>query len=113
MTAGGRWRVRGSSRGPTREPPGPNPLIPRNPRADNAGTMDFLAHIPVRAFWLLTAAGCVVAGAPLYALGQRAFHLRHALAALTERMGGRPSAMASHLFPSFLLKKSWPVPVPT
>ena len=47
--------------------------------------MEFLAHIPVRAFWLLTAAGCVVAGAPLFALGRRAWRLRHALAALTER----------------------------
>jgi hypothetical protein len=47
--------------------------------------MEFLAHIPVRAFWLLTAAGCVVAGAPLFASGLRAFRLRHALAFLTQR----------------------------
>ena len=64
---------------------GPNPLIPPASRADNAGTMDFLANIPVRAFWLLTAAGCVVAGAPLFALGRRALRLRHALAGLAEQ----------------------------
>jgi hypothetical protein len=46
--------------------------------------MEFLANIPVRAFWLLTAAGCVVAGAPLFASGLRAFRLRHALAFLTQ-----------------------------
>jgi hypothetical protein len=47
--------------------------------------MEFLADIPVRAFWLLTAAGCVVAGAPLFASGLRALRLRHALAGLKER----------------------------
>lgn len=46
--------------------------------------MEFLAHIPVRAFWLLTAAACAVAGAPLFASGLRAFRLRRALASLTE-----------------------------
>lgn len=36
-----------------------------------------------------------------------------AVAALTESMGGRPSATRLHLFPLFLLKKSCPLPVPT
>ncbi len=54
--------------------------------------MEFLAHIPVRALWLLTAAGCVVAGAPLFASGLRAFRLRGALAFLTQRPLGADSA---------------------
>jgi hypothetical protein len=32
-----------------------------------------------------------------------------ALAALTEKMGGRPSAMRPHYPPPLPLKKSWPV----
>ena len=47
--------------------------------------MDVLAHIPVRALWLLAAAGGVVAGAPLFTAGLRAIRLRRALAGLCER----------------------------
>lgn len=47
--------------------------------------MEFLAHIPVRALWLFAAAGGVVAGAPLFASGLRAYRLRHALKRLVHR----------------------------
>jgi len=47
------------------------------------------------------------------ALGTRRRDDAYALAALTDRIGGRPSAIRSHFFPALLLKKSWPVPVPT
>jgi len=46
-------------------------------------------------------------------LGPRRWGDAYALAALTDRIGGRPSAIRSHFFPALLLKKSWPVPVPT
>jgi len=57
--------------------------------------MDLLAHIPVRALWLVMAAGCVVGGAPLFAAGRRALRLRQALAGLTERALGTDLAGVS------------------
>src|SRR2546430_13521226 len=57
--------------------------------------MDFLAHIPVRALWLLAAAGCVVAGAPLFAMGRRTLRLRQVLAGLAERPLGSDHAGVS------------------
>ena len=47
--------------------------------------MALLDSIPVTAFGLLVALGCVVAGAPLFAMGRRALRLRSALGSLVER----------------------------
>ena len=49
-------------------------------RADNSRTMDALSQLPVSAPLLLLATAAVVAGAPLFAAGRRAFALRRALA---------------------------------
>ena len=47
--------------------------------------MHLLDSIPVTAFGLLVAAGCVAAGAPLFAMGRRALRLRGVFGSLVER----------------------------